>query len=103
MIYQQDSHALCLGQSVKAITARSRKSACDQRCYHGINPFIQCVGAIDTASKILWKGLKLTCNLTGQRVSENEGNESLRRMGRGVNGNTGVRASYSYIVCLCVK
>lgn len=56
----------------------SRESACDQRGYHGINQLIQGAGAINTASKRLWKGLNLACNLTGQTVSEKEGCESLR-------------------------
>lgn len=56
----------------------SRESACDQRGYHGINQLIQGGGAINTArskykpSKWQRKGLNLTCNLTGQTVSEEE-------------------------------
>lgn len=72
----------------------SRKSACDQRGYHGINQLIQAGGAINTASKRLRKGLNLTCNLTGQTVSENEGSESLRWTGSEDNGNVGVIASH---------
>lgn len=56
----------------------SGESECDPRGYHGINQLIQGGGAIYTAghtykpSKWLWKGLNLTCNLTGQRASAKE-------------------------------
>lgn len=67
----------------------SRESARDQRGYHGINQLVQGGGAINTVSHIyklskwLRKGLNLTCNLTGQRVSTKEDSESLRRTGSG--------------------
>lgn len=52
-----------------------RPSACDGRGYHVINQLTQGGGAINRAGKRLWKGLDLTCNLTGQRGSEKEGRD----------------------------
>lgn len=59
-----------------------RKSACDHRGYHVINQLTQGGGAINTTGKRLGKGLKLTCNLTGQGEGETEG--------RGSNGSVGL-------------
>ena len=80
-----DRGDLPAGQSLSLLSTISktnqdmgRKSACDQSGYHGINQPIRGGGAINTAWKRLRKGLNLTCNLAGQRVSEGEGSESLR-------------------------
>lgn len=53
----------------------SRQVLCNQPGFYGFNQLVHCGDAISTArhkyksSKWQWKGLNLTCNLIGQRLS----------------------------------
>lgn len=85
---RMDRGDLAVGQSrslFRTISKSNQDMVRKSAGYCVINQLSQGGDAINVASKRLWKGLNLTCNLTGQRVCKKEGS--------GSNGNVGVIGS----------